>query len=124
MCARAAAARINSHEVLHVNSSSGFYTTYLTPLETRIANYRQGGSGVNIGASAADAQAKVQTAVDWAKAISDFQTKDRAANQPMGTVDTNDLASGTYPVDAGPGTVAGVAFQHRVRLPTEANPAP
>ena len=120
----AAAARINLHETLHVTSTSGFYATHLTPLEARIAAYRQSGSGVNIGTSAADAQAKVQTAVNWAASLTAFQNADRTANQPGGTIDTNDKASGTYPVDAGPGTVGGVAFQHRVRTPGEPNPAP
>lgn len=120
----AAAARINQHETLHVAGTSGFYATHLAPLEARIAAYRQGGSGVNIGTSAADAQAKVQTAVNWAASLTAFQNADRSANQPGGTIDTNDKNSGTYPVDAGAGTVGGVAFQHRVRTPGEPNPAP
>jgi hypothetical protein len=120
----AAAARINAHEVQHVNSTSGLYNTHLNPLVTRISNYRQAGNGVNIGISAADAQARVRTAVGWQAAITAFQNADRAANQPGGTVDTADLGSGTYPVDAGPGTVGGVAFNHRVRTQGEPNPPP
>jgi hypothetical protein len=119
-----AAARINAHEVQHVNSTSGFYTTHLTPLEARVLAHRQGGSGVNIGTSGPDAQTKVKNIIKWPESVTAFQNADRAANTPMGPVDTADLASGTYPVDAGPGTVAGTAFQHRVRLPGEANPAP
>jgi len=36
-----------------------------------------------------------------------FQDADERDNTPMGPVDTADLASGSYPVDAGPGTVGG-----------------
>jgi hypothetical protein len=124
----AAAARINAHEVQHVNSTSGSYGTHLTPLEIRIFKYGLapwvGGSGRNIGTSIADAQTKVKAAVGWQAAITAFQNADIAANQPGGTVDTADLGSGTYPVDAGPGTVGGVAFNHRVRTPGEPDPAP
>jgi hypothetical protein len=56
--------------------------------------------------------------------VSAFQSADTAENAPMATTDNNDPASGTYPVDAGPGTVGGTAFQHRMRMPAEANPAP
>ena len=120
----AAAARINLHETLHAASTSVLYAAYLAPLEARIVAYRQGGSGVNIGTDAADAQARVQTAVSWAASLTAFQTADLASNRPGGPVDTTDVASGTYPVDIGPGTVGGVAFQHRVRTPSEPNPAP
>jgi hypothetical protein len=120
----AAAARINAHEVQHVTSTSGFYATHLAPLELRVAAYRQGGTGVNIGTGGPDAQTKVKNIIKWPESVTAFQNADRTANTPMGPVDTADLASGTYPVDAGPGNVAGTAFQHRVRLPAEANPAP
>jgi hypothetical protein len=120
----AAAARINAHEVLHVNSTSALYAAHLVPLEARIAVRRRGLSGVNIGTNAADAQARVQTAVNWAATITAFQTADIAANDRMATVDTADRNSGTYPVDAGPGTVAGTAFTNRLRIPSEPNPLP
>lgn len=117
-----AAARINSHETQHVANSQANYTAALAPLEARVAARRA--ATPLLGASAAAAIAALQANINWAATVTSFQTADSAANAPGGSVDTADLGSGTYPVDAGPGTVAGVAFQHRVRLPAEADPAP
>jgi hypothetical protein len=120
----AAAARINHHETLHVATSSTLYTADLTPLETRIGSFRQGQPATrNLGPSDANAQDRVRTSVGWAAAITAFQDDDFLANQPGGTIDLVDLLSGTYPVDAGPGIVGGVAFTHRIRIPSEPNPA-
>jgi len=66
----------------------------------------------------------LKAAIKWPESLKAFQDADRADNTPMGTVDTADKNSGSYPVDAGPGTVAGKAYQHRVRTPAEPNPAP
>jgi hypothetical protein len=118
---RRAAARINQHERLHVASTLSIYNTHLRPLLQRIANRSL---GRNAGTSAAGAIMALQGAVAWPVSITSFQTADIAANAPMGTVDTNDLASGTYPVDAGPGTVRGAPFHHRMRVPGEPNPHP
>jgi hypothetical protein len=122
----AAATRINNHETLHVANSRGHYNSFIQPLLNRVTTYTPAPTGGGQKASAATQPAAItalQTIIDWAKAISDFQTHDTNDNKPMGTVDTNDLASGTYPVDAGPGAVGGVNFQHRVRTPGEPNPA-
>jgi hypothetical protein len=42
----------------------------------------------------------------------------------MGTIDTNDLASGTYPENRGAVTIAGKAYTNAVASPGEALPAP
>ncbi len=117
----AAAARINNHETQHVASSRGIYTANIDPLLTRVAN---AALGKDAGDSAAAAITAHKAAVNWAPSISAFKTADNDANKPMGTVDTADLASGTYPVNAGPATVAGKAFTSVLRTPAEAMPAP
>jgi hypothetical protein len=116
-----ATTRINNHEVAHVNNSRGHYNTNITPLEARVADRTL---GLNVANTEAQAIAALRALIRWPETVTAFQTADRTDNQPNGTVDTNDVNSGTWPVDAGPGTVAGTAFQHRVRLPAEANPAP
>ena len=121
----AAATRINSHETLHVASTQGHYNNLLQPMLNRVKMYTPAPAGGNQKMNApaeATAIAALQTFIGWATAISTFQTNDNNDNKPMGTVDTNDLATGTYPVDVGPGVVGGVNFQHRVRTPGEPNP--
>ena len=111
-----AAARFGTHERLHVASTRGIYNANIDPLLVRTTASKS-------AATQAAAIAALTAHVNWAASITAFQNADTAANTPMGTVDTADLASGSYPVDAGPGTVAGVAFTHRARLPSEPNPA-
>lgn len=121
----AAAARINQHETLHVASTRGFYTTHLQPVLDRVYNYTPIPSGMGYKANAPTQPAAItalQTAIAWATGITNFQTADTNDNRPMGTVDTNDLGSGTYPVDAGPGKVGTTNFSHRIRTPSEPNP--
>jgi hypothetical protein len=115
-----AAARFDAHERLHVASTQGFYNTNLDPLLTRVGDHSL---GLNVATTQEAAIAALRAKIKWPESVSAFQSADLGANAPMATVDTNDKASGTYPVDAGPGTVGGVAFQHRVRLPSEPNPA-
>jgi hypothetical protein len=120
----AAAARFNAHEVLHVNSTKSIYDAHIKPMLERVVAHRDDNPGHStvhafLQSSAIEA---LRSTIGWADAVSAFQTDDTAANAPMNTVDTNDLASGTYPVDRGPGKVEGKQFQHRVTLPSE--PAP
>ncbi len=117
-----AAARFNSHEILHVNSTQGIYTANIPPLIARAATYLPGGT-VAHAFTQSGAITELKKVILWKESLDAFSAADTAQNKPMGPVDTNDIATGTYPVDAGAGTVGGVAFQHRVRLPTEANPA-
>ena len=115
-----AANRFDQHEQLHVTSSQGHYNTNIVPLLARVANSAV--TGKSIAFTRVGAIMDLRSQIKWADSLKAFQRDDRADNKPMGTVDTNDLASGTYPIDAGPGTVAGKAYQHRARLPSEANP--
>lgn len=121
----AAAARINVHETLHVANSKGHYTGVIDPLLKRIFdNTLDRAVAQALKPPAAPRSVGALSAlIRWADSIRSFTTADDADNKAGGTVDTNDLASGTYPVDAGPGTVGGKAFQHRVRTPSEPNPA-
>lgn len=122
----AAAARFNSHEVLHVNSTKSIYDARLQPMLNRVIAHRADNPAHTTvhGALQLSAIWNLRSEIDWSTAVSNFQTDDTAANAPMKTVDTNDLATGTYPVDRGPGNVAGKAYQHRVTLPSEPAPAP
>jgi len=115
-----AAARFDQHERAHITNSQGHYNTDIAPLLTRIANSPALGRGIAPTEPAAISALK--TIINWPASLTSFQTGDSADNAPGGSVDTNDLASGTYPVDAGPGMVGGTNFAHRVRLPGEPNP--
>jgi len=119
----AAAARFNAHEVQHVNSTSGLYNTHIAPLLLRVTAHHPGGTTVP-GATAAAAIALLQTTINWATDVAAFQTNDTAANRssPLGAVDTADLASGTYPENRGPGTIATKAYTNRVAVPGEVLP--
>ena len=120
----AAAARINNHETLHVASTRGHYNNLIQPMLNKVISFTPAPAGGNQKANAptqAAAITALQNTIGWATAISSFQTSDTNDNQPMGTIDTNDLAS-AHPVDAGPGVVGGVNFAHRVRTPGEPNP--
>ncbi len=114
-----AAARINAHETLHVASTQGHYNTHIVPLLARVADRSL---GRRIAYTQRGAINSLRSIIRWPETVTNFQNADLADNQPMGTVDTNDLASGTYPVDAGPGNVGGLNVQHIVRLPAEPNP--
>jgi hypothetical protein len=109
-----------------VASTQGFYNANIVPLLARVAAATQAAAsapGAPSAAAQADAITNLTGVIRWPQSVTAFQNADIAANAPMNTVDTNDLASGSYPVDAGPGTVGGAAFQHRVRTPSEPNPA-
>jgi hypothetical protein len=110
-----AAARFNTHERLHVTSTRGHYDTNIVPLLARATTTQS-------AATQAAAIAALTAHVNWPASVTAFQNADIASNTPMGTVDVADKGSGTYPVDAGPGTVGGTPFTHRVRLPSEPNP--
>jgi hypothetical protein len=110
-----AAARFDRHELLHVGNSRTHYSHHIDPLLTRVGERRS-------AATQADAIAALRTFINWRRSVTAFQHADNADNRPMGRVDNNDLASGTYPIDVGAGTVGGTAFTHRVRLPSEPNP--
>jgi hypothetical protein len=122
----AAAARINQHEVGHVNSTRGFHDADLKPMLDQILTYTQAqagrGAAVDQPGAIATLQATLGMPARWAASKASFTAHDTATNSPMGPFDVADKASGTYPVDAGPGIVGGTAFAHRIKTPGE--PAP
>jgi hypothetical protein len=122
----AAAARINQHETLHVANSRGHYVAIIEPLLTRVsANTMDRAVAAAVRNPATPRSvAALRAIIDWSNSIKAFTTVDKSDNRAGGSVDVADKASGTYVVDPGPGTVSGKAFQHRVRIPTEANPPP
>ena len=115
-----AAGRLDQHEQQHLTSAQGLYNAHLQPLEVRITNSAT--LGKDLAVSEADAITALRAIIRWPESIAAFAAADQAANNPMLTVDTADLASGTYPVNAGAGTVGGTAFTNRLRLPGEPNP--
>jgi hypothetical protein len=123
----AGAARINQHEVGHVNSTKGFHDADLKPLLDKILSYTQAQAGRGTGADQAAATAALRTTLglpaNWTTSKTAFATHDTAANKPGGTFDTADVASGTYVTDIGAGNVGGTAFAHRIKTPGEAAPA-
>ena len=115
--------RFNAHEVKHVNSTKSIYDANIAPMLAKVAAHYPGGTTVG-GATAAAAVASLKSTIGWATAVTAFQTQDTAQNKPMGPIDTNDLASGTYPENRGPAKIAGKDYTNAVATPGEALPAP
>jgi hypothetical protein len=115
----AAAARLNAHETQHVASSQGFYNAHLGPLLARVADRSL---GLNVASTEEKAIGALRGIIRWPESVTAFQSADHAANKKMGTIDTADLNSGTYVVQAGPGTVAGKAYTQRLKIPSEPTP--
>lgn len=113
----AAAAKLDQHEQTHVEMTKLAYDLTLGPMESRLTERRS-------AYTQTDAISALKQHVDWEDTVKRFQTADDLWNFPMKVVDTVDLASGTYVVDTGAGTVAGTAFTHRLRVPSEPAPAP
>ena len=109
--------RADVHERLHIASSRTHHNTHITPLERRIARRRGRSAGLSGGVTGAAAQTALQTFVDWNTAITNFVNADTTDNTPGGTVDTNDLASGTYLSDYGPRVVRRVNYAHYYDTP-------
>jgi hypothetical protein len=80
--------------------------------------------GQDAGATPAAAVAAHKAAINWGPSVTAFKTAELAANKPMGPVDTADLGSGTYPVNADPATVGGKAYTSVLKTPAEPMPAP
>jgi hypothetical protein len=109
--------RADVHERLHIASSRTHHDTHIKPLERRVARHRGRSAGLSAGATGAEAQTALQTFVDWNTAVTNFANADTTDNTPGGTVDTNDLASGTYLSDFGPRVVRGVNYAHYYDTP-------
>lgn len=113
----AAAAKLDQHEQMHITMTKAAYDAYLAPVEAKMGDRKTAFTQ----SGAIDA---LKAHIGWEQGIKDFQQWDDLYNFPMKAVDTVDLASGTYVIDTGAGTVAGTAFTHRLRIPGEPPPAP
>jgi hypothetical protein len=118
-----AAARFNNHEVQHVVASKSLYDSLIQPMLDRAWAYLPGGQTMK-GDTAEAAANALKALVSWEIWVKAWQDSDIALNTPMGTIDTNDLASGTYPENRGAVTIAGKAYTNAVASPGEALPAP
>ena len=112
----AAAARLDRHEALHVITTMSHYMSDLLPVLTRAATLR------TTAYTQVQALLQLRDQLAWAAGVQAFQAADTADNQPMGTVDSAELSSGTYVVNVGPGTVGGTAYTNRLKIPSEPNP--
>jgi hypothetical protein len=112
-----ACARADTHEQLHVASSRGIHNTNISPLETRVGTHRGESHALQSGATPAAAQTALIAFVNWNPSVIAFSTQDTAANTPMGSVDTTDMATATFIRDYGPRAVAGANFAHYIDTP-------
>lgn len=118
-----AARRSNRHERMHPRTTRNLYRRYISPLLRLVRRYKGRRRGaLRYGSTQAEAIARLRTIVGWNPSINDFRNQDIAFNNPGGTVDAIDTASGTFPTDCGAGNVGGVHYNHRVRVPGEACP--
>lgn len=111
-----AAARIDTHEQNHIAHSRTHHNTFITPLETRVAQRTGQPKALSQGADEAAARTALETFLDWNTTITNFRNADLADNQPGGAVDTADSASAGFYKDYGPRTVGGVNYTHYVDL--------
>src|SRR5262249_53199174 len=97
----AAAARINQHETLHIANTQGHYTADIDPLLQRTANRTMDIviAKALLPPATPRSIAALKSEIKWGTTVAHFQSTDKADNKPMGPVDANDLASGTYPID-------------------------
>ena len=112
-----AVARADVHEKAHVTSSKTIHDAHLAPLEQRVKQHTGAGQGLAKGSTKAEAIEALKQFVDWNGAVKSFQTEDTAANTPMGTVDTQDMARADFIKDYGAQTVGGVAYAHYIDIP-------
>ena len=129
----AAAARLDVHEQAHINAAEVIYNEDLKPMLDDILAHTKTGSGAanafrirSDGAAPVFAIEALETSLGmpgrWLTAISKFQADDYLANRAFGLTDTVDSHIG-YPVDVLAGVVGGTHYQHRIKLPTEPDPA-
>jgi hypothetical protein len=88
--------RVDKHEEKHVKKTKEIHEKHIKPLEDRINKYQGLIKAKKAGATAAAAETALKTEIDWTKAVTDFATEDTAENQPMGPVDTDDMAKGDF----------------------------
>lgn len=115
-----AAARLGSHEQLHVKASKRHYDAFLAPLLASVANSRD--LGREAGFTEEAAANNLRFRINWPIKVAMFQIADIASNDNGGEVDSGDIGSGTYPVQIGPGIVLGKFYPNRLRMPSEPNP--
>jgi hypothetical protein len=119
-----AAARIDTHEGMHMTSTKKHHDTNITPLEARVAQHTGQPKALRAGKTKAEAIAALQAFLKWNDSVDAFKTGDTTDNTPMGTVDTTDLASADYPKDRGPRNVGGTNYAHYIAKPGEPEPVP
>jgi hypothetical protein len=91
-----ARARIDKHEEQHVKKTKEIYDKHIKPLRSRVKKFSGTMKSRKSGAAEPAAVTAMQTRLDWNKALTDFANEDIAQNQPMGPVDTKDMASADF----------------------------
>lgn len=114
---RRACARADVHERLHVRSSRAIHDLNIKPLERRVSRHKGASQAMKAGTTAAEALAALTTFIGWNTQVNAFTTQDTAANTPMGTVDTTDMARADFVRNYGPRTVRGVNYASYIDTP-------
>ncbi len=120
-----AAARVDQHEQTHIRNGHRLYNTHLRPLLDRVRSYtpRPTGRGrVVTRYLQGSARSALERLIDWTSSLWRFRNADNTTNGVGGTVDRAYLASPGRIFDAGPGTVSGTSYQHRIHVGTEPEP--
>ncbi|MFX0046484.1 MAG: hypothetical protein ACFE8Z_11595 [Candidatus Hermodarchaeota archaeon] len=106
--------RIETHEKGHVNKSKELYESYVKPIEDKVPDVRGKSNAVEAGNSAAQAVKSLKDAVKWDDGINNFKQKDKDANKPGGTWDTQEQATADWYYDYGPRGVGNKNYTHYV----------
>ena len=112
-----AAARIDVHEQLHVNSSKSIHDANVASLEARISQHTGQDNAKTSGATEEEAINALKAYINWNTIIGKFRTQDTSANTPMGTIDTQELAAADFIQDKGPRQVGGVNYANYIDTP-------
>ena len=110
----AAAARVDVHEQLHVDTSLAIHDANIAPLEERISRHTGQDNPKPSGSDADEAIAALQAIIGWNAAIANFRTVDLVANRPGGTVDASEAAAPDFIGDYGPRTVDGANYTNYI----------
>jgi hypothetical protein len=114
---RKAAARIDVHEMKHVNSSKALHGTNIKPLEKRVAKRVGTAKGLESGTTTAEATTALQAEIDWNTSVTAFSSADTTANTPGGSTDTTDSSSANFYFNYGPRKVKGTDYTSYIDTP-------
>ena len=86
-------------------------------MEARISQHTGQDKAKASGTTKDEAINALKAYINWNTTISNFRTQDTAANTPMGTIDTQDLAAADFYQNKGPRAVDGVNYTNYIDTP-------